>query len=324
MTSAHKQAVLLLGNFTLTPQLQMLWAQLADRMEIFTDIDELNDPIKAGRLRAAYVVNAISEDVSATAQLADKLSAMGLDVPVRALAVDTVLQANDRAVFQLGDKGIVVGNATDSPDLVLSNLEAIEVDRERGLDMGRLYVLRGENAARQPEVFMMFAAAKIFIGTRDLSSFDRSRHFPRRSLTNKEMLIIRSLMDADRSIQDGLVRRTDLMRNVWGYSSAVITHTLETHIYRLRQKLKPVFTDEKFPAIVTRQEEGGYSLAAQMVVERVRVRGEYFSGDLVKRVLQRNFGEDLMLEARPPSDRPISGSLSGPQTGQAGMSTSPR
>jgi DNA-binding response OmpR family regulator len=52
------------------------------------------------------------------------------------------------------------------------------------------------------------------------------------------------------------VSREVLLQEVWGYNSGVTTHTLETHIYRLRQKI------EKDPAnaalLVT--EAGGYKL----------------------------------------------------------------
>jgi DNA-binding response OmpR family regulator len=53
-------------------------------------------------------------------------------------------------------------------------------------------------------------------------------------LTEKETSILRYLYRADQKP----VPRETLLQEVWGYNSGVTTHTLETHIYRLRQKIE--------------------------------------------------------------------------------------
>ena len=71
-------------------------------------------------------------------------------------------------------------------------------------------------------------------------------------LTEKETAILKYLYRAGGK----LVRREDLLNEVWGYHSEVNTHTLETHIYRLRQKID--LQADGTPLVVT--EPGGYRL----------------------------------------------------------------
>jgi DNA-binding response OmpR family regulator len=71
-------------------------------------------------------------------------------------------------------------------------------------------------------------------------------------LTEKETAILRYLYRAGQKS----VSRETLLQEVWGYNSGVTTHTLETHIYRLRQKVEK---DAAMPAILV-TEAGGYKL----------------------------------------------------------------
>jgi DNA-binding response OmpR family regulator len=71
-------------------------------------------------------------------------------------------------------------------------------------------------------------------------------------LTEKETAILRYLYRAGQQA----VSRETLLQEVWGYNSGVTTHTLETHVYRLRQKVEQ---DAANPAILV-TDAGGYKL----------------------------------------------------------------
>ena len=72
-------------------------------------------------------------------------------------------------------------------------------------------------------------------------------------LTEKETAILKYLY----RVGDRAVPRDTLLGEVWGYNAGVTTHTLETHIYRLRQKVEPVQGENAI--LIT--EPGGYRLA---------------------------------------------------------------
>lgn len=71
-------------------------------------------------------------------------------------------------------------------------------------------------------------------------------------LTEKETSILKYLYRAGSKV----VGRDTLLAEVWGYNSGVTTHTLETHIYRLRQKIE----QDPSSAEILVTEAGGYRL----------------------------------------------------------------
>ncbi len=71
-------------------------------------------------------------------------------------------------------------------------------------------------------------------------------------LTEKETAILKFLKRSD----GNPVSRDILLEEVWGYNAAVTTHTLETHIYRLRQKIEA----DPSAATILLTQGGGYRL----------------------------------------------------------------
>lgn len=72
-------------------------------------------------------------------------------------------------------------------------------------------------------------------------------------LTEKEVAILDYLLHAG----DRTTTRELLLNEVWGYNSGVTTHTLETHVYRLRRKIEA----DPARAEILISEPGGYRLA---------------------------------------------------------------
>ena len=69
-------------------------------------------------------------------------------------------------------------------------------------------------------------------------------------LTEKEIELIELLNKKTHT------KKKEILTTIWKYSDDVDTHTVETHIYRLRKKIKDTFNDENF----IRSEKKGYSI----------------------------------------------------------------
>ena len=61
------------------------------------------------------------------------------------------------------------------------------------------------------------------------------------TLTEKEVQLLELFLNNKKPIS-----KDNILSSVWNYSSDADTHTVETHIYRLRKKINDKFTDEKF------------------------------------------------------------------------------
>ena len=79
-------------------------------------------------------------------------------------------------------------------------------------------------------------------------------HNRRIKLTSKECAVLKYLY----RVGSKAVPRQILLNEIWGYNSKVTSHTLETHMYRLRQKIE---ADPSQPQLLV-TENGGYKLAA--------------------------------------------------------------
>ena len=89
-------------------------------------------------------------------------------------------------------------------------------------------------------------------GAKLLTDQDEGAKAAKVRLTDKEAQILKFLyLHGDR-----VVGRDELLGEVWGYNAAVTTHTLETHVYRLRQKMER--DPSQAQLLVT--EPGGYRL----------------------------------------------------------------
>jgi Response regulators consisting of a CheY-like receiver domain and a winged-helix DNA-binding domain len=142
---------------------------------------------------------------------------------------------------------ILIAPASKEPEDDTSVSDFIETPLRFTAFASRLYhsIISHENQDKKGFVVGYFTFNP---KTRTAKSNLDSREYP---LTEKEADILTYLYRAEGKTVD----KDTLLREVWGYNAEVATHTLETHIYRLRQKID---LDPSHPLIIC--DEGGYRL----------------------------------------------------------------
>jgi len=223
----------------------------------------------------------VDDDAALRSTLAEQLEVDGEFLPAEAgsaAEAEAMLTAPDaRYDAVLLDIGLPDGDGRDLcarlrkrglkvPIIMLTGADA-EQDVVRGLDAGANdYIAKpfrlNELLARvraQLRVFDNSEDAVFIIGPYSFRPsakllLEAARNKKIR-LTEKEAAILKYLYRSGGKP----VARQILLNEVWGYNSAVTTHTLETHIYRLRQKIEP----DPGNARLLLTEGGGYRLDSQ-------------------------------------------------------------
>lgn len=231
-----------------------------------------SDPRSSGALareigRLGYATTQVETAAEATTQ------ALFRARPVDLLIVDTSLADSDgrELVARLRRRGMVL------PVILMSD-EASEEDVVWGLDAGAddflIRPLRPRELGARIRALLRTAAGRdesdVQIGPVTFRPSSRTVFNPALPrpvrLTEKEAALLHRLCRAEGQP----VTRQTLLREVWGYSPNVSSHTVETHIYRLRRKIEP---GSDLPSVLV-NEEGGYRLVAEAAARDSRPRPE--------------------------------------------------
>ena len=132
----------------------------------------------------------------------------------------------------------------DNYDLIINNNEIPKVDNQLTLNEFPIRILKLVEKINLEILKKNFKnKSEIEIGKfkLDLNSRELNLNDQKLKLTEKETDMIIYLFNSKKSIS---IR--ELQNEVWGYQGDVETHTVETHIYRLRKKILEKFSYDNF------------------------------------------------------------------------------
>ena len=164
------------------------------------------------------------------------------------------LELNFKTIFIDNEKELDEQSKNLNQCLILVNRENLNHDNQFILDETPISIFRlieKINTEYLKKQFNSQAEFKVKSYTFNLNSREMIMNNVKLKLTEKEIGIITYLF---KSIQP--ISINELQKKVWGYQSDIETHTVETHVYRLRKKILNTFNDNGF--IIS--EKNGYQI----------------------------------------------------------------
>ena len=159
------------------------------------------------------------------------LEELGIDLKFKTIFVDSEKSLKEK-----------VKNLTNY--LIISNKKYLDLDNQFVLQNTPIKIFKLVEKINIEFLRIQFnsqSQVKIKDYTIDLNSREILKNNTKLKLTEKEINTISYLSKSDKPVSID-----ELQKKVWSYQSDIETHTVETHIYRLRKKILNIFSDSEF------------------------------------------------------------------------------